>query len=415
MLPGQRAGRTAPRAHPRFRWPTSGTDWPGPIRFGPGRSAPAPISGEGIEMFPGEETAGQQDAVSLLKEDHAKVERLFAQYQGLSGDGDPNRRRALVDQMVVELRLHASLEEQAFYPSVREVIADGGSLVQESLQEHADAKELLTDLQEASPEDPRFHAKVETLIRDVRHHVNEEEGEMFPKLQRAVGESWLLELGREMERTKLRLRSEAAGAGPVPAEAQSLSPVLTPGGPPSMREAGGRPARARGAGPKRATATKSPAKAAAAKGPTAQKGAARKATTAKARSTTSRGPRPRVPYHLPGDPDGGRTLAGREEGRHPGLQHPRQEARSRCSREGAGSEAEARPARRARRGRENPGRVHLRIGPAPVSRLIVRPGRFCRAGDLGPAEVRRSDGLAQHGTCHHRVSGHAELAIVPDG
>src|SRR5439155_17959857 len=131
----------------------------------------------------------------FLVGEHARVEELFSEYEGLSVSSEPARRRWLVDQMIRELRVHTAMEEQSLYPSIREVLAEGNQMVNEALEEHAEAKELLAQLEITSPDDPSFSPAVETLISDVRHHVHEEEAELLPKLRQAVGESWLLELG----------------------------------------------------------------------------------------------------------------------------------------------------------------------------------------------------------------------------
>jgi hemerythrin superfamily protein len=145
---------------------------------------------------------GPLDAVTFLVGEHQTVETLFVEYEGLSGTSTPDRRRSLVDRMIGEMRIHAAMEEQSFYPSVREMVAEGDSLVEEGLEEHAEAKEALAELEKMSEQDPAFDAKVESMISDMRHHVNEEENEVLPKLRHAVGESWLVELGQELRRNQ---------------------------------------------------------------------------------------------------------------------------------------------------------------------------------------------------------------------
>jgi hemerythrin superfamily protein len=231
-----------------------------------------------------EPAAGQKDALAFLMEDHAAVEKLFVLYQGLPATGAASRKGQLVERMIRELRLHAAMEEQSFYPSVREVVAGGDQLVDEGLEEHLEAKELLTELEGLTPDDPGFEAKVETLIRDVRHHVHEEEHDVLPRLRNAVGQSWLDELGRELDRTKQRLKAEGGASGP--AEVRPLRPVLTSAGPSSARRSGNRSAGARrgGAGGKSSSRA----------GTSRQTG----------RSSTSRGGRTRVVYHVSPRPDG---------------------------------------------------------------------------------------------------------------
>jgi hemerythrin superfamily protein len=182
-----------------------------------------------------EDSKEELDAVAYLVQEHANIALLFDEYQSLSDRQARDRRQSLVNRMIHDLRLHAAMEEQTFYPSVREVLAEGDRLVDESLEEHKRAKEQLDELASMSPEDPRFDPRIQTLISDVRHHVNQEEGDLFPRLRASVGLSWLVELGQELERTKQQL--EASGAE-VPRESSSGEvPVLTSEGPPSMRRA----------------------------------------------------------------------------------------------------------------------------------------------------------------------------------
>ena len=126
-----------------------------------------------------------QDAVTLLSEDHRTVEQLFADYErGLQG---PEAKRQVVDQIIRELSVHAAVEEAYFYPEVRKALGEGGELVDEGLHEHQEVKETLAALEDMDPADAAYDRKVASLIAGVRHHVQEEEGEMFPKLRAALG------------------------------------------------------------------------------------------------------------------------------------------------------------------------------------------------------------------------------------
>lgn len=141
------------------------------------------------------------DAVTLLKQDHQNVEGLFRRYESLGGD-QVEQRRQVVNDFIRELSIHASIEEQILYPEVKDVLAGGKSMADEALQEHQEAKEALADLDDMDANDPEFDMKVRTLIAEVRHHVEEEEGEMLPQLALAVPASTLIELGEKMENAK---------------------------------------------------------------------------------------------------------------------------------------------------------------------------------------------------------------------
>jgi hemerythrin superfamily protein len=141
------------------------------------------------------------DAIVLLKNDHKTVERLFKDFEKL-GDRAHATKRKVVDRIIEELAVHAAIEEQYFYPAIRENAPDITDDVLEGLEEHHIVKWTLSELEDLSPEDERFDAKVTVLIESVRHHVEEEEGDMFPKVRSAMGRKDLTELGELLEKAK---------------------------------------------------------------------------------------------------------------------------------------------------------------------------------------------------------------------
>jgi hemerythrin superfamily protein len=148
-----------------------------------------------------------EDAITLLTADHAKVKKLFKEFADLKEeDGSAEDKSALVTQICNELRVHTEIEEEIFYPAVRKAI-DDGDLMDEALVEHAGAKELIAQLEDMSPDDELYDAKVTVLGEQIQHHVKEEEGEMFPKAKKAKvdGEA----LGVEMTERKAELMAEA--------------------------------------------------------------------------------------------------------------------------------------------------------------------------------------------------------------
>lgn len=142
------------------------------------------------------------DAIVLLKNDHKTVEKLFKQYEK-TGDKAYATRRKLVDQIITELAVHAAIEEQFFYPAVRKADEEILDVVLEGLEEHHIVKWTLSELEHMSAEEERFHPKVSVLMESVRHHVEEEEEEMFPKVREAMGRKALQELGATLEKAKL--------------------------------------------------------------------------------------------------------------------------------------------------------------------------------------------------------------------
>jgi hemerythrin superfamily protein len=125
-----------------------------------------------------------QDAIVMLVADHKRVKKLFAEFDKLKDGGNDADKSAIVAQICNELKIHTELEEEIFYPAVRKAIEDSG-LMDEALVEHAGAKELIAQLEEANPGDDLYDAKVTVLGEQIDHHVKEEEGDMFPKARKA--------------------------------------------------------------------------------------------------------------------------------------------------------------------------------------------------------------------------------------
>lgn len=117
------------------------------------------------------------DAIKLLKDDHKEVKNLFKEYESLETDSD---KQALADKICLALTVHAQIEEEIFYPATREAI-DDDDLLDEAEVEHASAKQLIAEIQAMKAGDRLFDAKVTVLGEYIEHHVEEEEGEMFPE------------------------------------------------------------------------------------------------------------------------------------------------------------------------------------------------------------------------------------------
>jgi hemerythrin superfamily protein len=145
----------------------------------------------------GSESANARDAISVLTEDHRRVEELFARFEK-TGDGAIKQRQELVERISEALSVHASIEEEIFYPAARGAVADGDDDVLEALEEHHLVKVTLAELETMDPGHERYRAKVTVLIENVRHHVEEEEGELFPRVRAAVDAAELRQLGDQL-------------------------------------------------------------------------------------------------------------------------------------------------------------------------------------------------------------------------
>lgn len=146
------------------------------------------------------------DAIELLKADHRAVEKLFAQYES---EKSASKKSTLVEKICFELKIHAELEEKAFYPPVQEALGEAdGDLVDEARVEHNSLKWLIGQLQREKNDAPLHEAKVKVLKEYVQHHVREEEKEMFPKVKKSAID--IVELGDTLREAKEKLIRKAA-------------------------------------------------------------------------------------------------------------------------------------------------------------------------------------------------------------
>ncbi|MFP5392343.1 MAG: hemerythrin domain-containing protein [Gammaproteobacteria bacterium] len=134
------------------------------------------------------------DAITLLTEDHENVKAMFEQYEGLS-DRSRASKKKLATQICQELIRHTMIEEEIFYPAVRQAIKDD-DMLDEAIVEHASAKDLINQILEMEPAEDLYDAKVKVLQEMIEHHVEEEEKEMFEKARDSKLD--LEELGQQM-------------------------------------------------------------------------------------------------------------------------------------------------------------------------------------------------------------------------
>jgi hemerythrin superfamily protein len=148
-----------------------------------------------------------------LKSEHRDVEDLFKKFEQL-GDGAHKSREATVGKIIEALSKHAAIEEEILYPEIRERVEKGGDdddMVLEALEEHHVAKATLAEIERLPSEDERFKAKVTVLMESVRHHVEEEEDELFPKVRDMFSKSELDEMG-----ARLKAARQSAPSRPHP-------------------------------------------------------------------------------------------------------------------------------------------------------------------------------------------------------
>lgn len=153
-------------------------------------------------------TTKMPDAIQLLTAEHKEVNAMFKEYQKLvDNEASAAEKEALARQICLMLTVHATTEEEIFYPAAREAI-DEEDLLDEAEVEHGSAKELIAQIEASTPDEPLYDAKVKVLGEYVQHHVKEEEGELFPKAKKAKLD--LAMLGEQIAARKEELMPEMA-------------------------------------------------------------------------------------------------------------------------------------------------------------------------------------------------------------
>jgi len=165
-----------------------------------------------------------QDLVSVLVEDHREVEAAFARFDALP-PGDP-RRRQVADEAIAELVRHSVAEEMYLYPTTRRALPDGDDLADHEIDEHATAERTMKQVEGVDVTDPRFDQLMAALMQEVRGHIEEEERDLFPRLQAALGAGELVELGGKVQQAK---RLAPTRPHPSAPDRPPLNKVLAPG------------------------------------------------------------------------------------------------------------------------------------------------------------------------------------------
>jgi hypothetical protein len=151
--------------------------------------------------------AAPRDALGLLRADHQLVQELFDKFEKTRAE---DRKSALAEQICNELTVHAQIEEEIFYPAVREAIRDE-DLIDEATVEHQSAKDLIAQIQPGGSGDELLEAKVTVLGEYVRHHVREEQNELFPQVRKTRLD--LKALGQQLMQRKEELMAGGSSQG----------------------------------------------------------------------------------------------------------------------------------------------------------------------------------------------------------
>jgi hemerythrin superfamily protein len=157
------------------------------------------------------------DAITVLKEDHRELARLFTEFEKKSTT--PERKAEIAREALHKLTVHTYIEDKVMYPDMRELVPDIENDILESYEEHHVVDVLSLELSAMTPEDERFEAKFSVLMESVRHHIEEEEAGWFPRVREALGRKQLSEIGERM----IAERQNAPQSVPEP---QGLRSVL---------------------------------------------------------------------------------------------------------------------------------------------------------------------------------------------
>lgn len=150
------------------------------------------------------EAAATVDALDFIQMQHDAVKRLFVEFENAA----ESEAWAIADDIASNLNIHTTLEEVNFYPKLRDLGDDEiNQLLDDGIKEHGAVKDLIGKLNAMPADDPIFEELVTLIRANVEHHVQEEEGELFPKVRRLCDETWLHDLGRELSDLDRRLRS----------------------------------------------------------------------------------------------------------------------------------------------------------------------------------------------------------------
>src|SRR3954468_18673766 len=188
--------------------------------------APAPSKSRQPVRGPGQRSTFQLDlyrrptmnAIDLLEKQHEEAKELLSSLQ----DAEVEDKEELFEKLADALAVDAAIEERHFYPATKDDRTE--ELLQEAVEEHLSVKRLIADLLEMSPSDAQFDAKVKVLEEQVEHHIEEEEGELFPKVKKAHEAQELDDLGVLMEETAEELL-QTEPRNQVPLETGAAAPI----------------------------------------------------------------------------------------------------------------------------------------------------------------------------------------------
>lgn len=139
------------------------------------------------------------DMITELVRDHREVEEMFGK---LEERRPTEERQEILNNVITELVRHSVAEEQHLYPTARSVLDDGDSIADHEISEHEEVEQLMKRLESLEPEDAEYERAIRELISNVRHHLEDEEGDLFPRLKQACNPAQLRDLGDKLRTAK---------------------------------------------------------------------------------------------------------------------------------------------------------------------------------------------------------------------
>ncbi len=164
------------------------------------------------------------NALKLLETQHRAVDDLFEEFES-AGEGAKKTRARLCREIADALAVHAEIEEKIFYPEAKEASDDLEDLLRESVEEHLSVKRLVADILEKGAEDANFEARMKVLKEQVEHHVEEEEGELFPEVKKSCDAETLEDMGDRMQELADRLEAEGEPSSKVADQTDEPAPI----------------------------------------------------------------------------------------------------------------------------------------------------------------------------------------------
>jgi hypothetical protein len=200
--------------------PTSKAAVAGKVKTAAKKTARAKPAAKSASKPAAKRVSKSQDAIAILRADHTLVSGLFAEYEKTRSIP---KKKALVARICTELSVHAKVEEEIFYPAVKAALRDK-ELVPEATVEHATLKELISQVEGREPDGEMFDAKITVLSEYVKHHVKEEQNEMFPKAKATKLD--MQDLGAQMLARKEELKPEMEAKAQRPGIVASIKDAI---------------------------------------------------------------------------------------------------------------------------------------------------------------------------------------------